>query len=172
MVTSDLWYLWKDPNCIHFSNRNLKRSETVHSSGAAALALALRLTPQEVTFQFGSQKEAPAAHPKSMFWFSTKLSMIVLGASDSFEDFHCNQQPINSQKPVPFLCLVQLMGGKKKSGPLATDWRWSWCRRPRTPPTGIDPHIIQWEVLKRSHEITNGVFLSHLDRWGTNQHYL
>ena len=113
MVTSDLWYLWKDPNWIHFSNRNLKRSETVHSFGAAALALALRLTPQEVTFQFGSQKEAPAAHPKSMFWFSTKLSMIVLGASDSFEDFHCNQQPINSQKPVPFLCLVQLMGGKK-----------------------------------------------------------
>lgn len=94
----------------------LKRSETVHSFGAAALALALRLTPQEVTFQFGSQKEAPAAHPKSMFWFSTKLSMIVLGASDSFEDFHCNQQPINSQKPVPFLCLVQLMGGKKNLG--------------------------------------------------------
>ena len=31
----------------------------------------LRLAPQEVTFQLGSQKEAPAAHPKSQVWFSS-----------------------------------------------------------------------------------------------------
>ena len=103
------------------------------------------------------EEKSSSSHHQPVLWLCL-VQAIVFSASPT--------AIVCAQKPVPASASwASSTRSRYLTGPLATNWRWSWCQRPRTPPTGDVDHTKRSRWSPESEVLEVSLNSYHKSHW-------